>query len=146
PPPSTDRLVDQGRMPDKPPMESLPGFPSRDSTRMLSQSAASKVPQPRMRVEETTPVMPALAVPLGAPVADSAHALLPSPPAPPQTATRLAQAIEALRLADDRFRAVRAEVRGDAVYLRGTVYRWEHLFELARSVSRLPGVRRVLFE
>ena len=38
------------------------------------------------------------------------------------------------------------EVRGDTVYLRGTVYRWEHLFELARSASRLPGVRQVLFD
>jgi osmotically-inducible protein OsmY len=60
-------------------------------------------------------------------------------------ASNLTHAIEALRLADERFYRVRVEVRGDVVYLAGTVNSWEHLFELARSVSRLPGVRQVRF-
>jgi hypothetical protein len=71
---------------------------------------------------------------------------LPSLPTSSQTSFSLFQAIETVRLADRRFRGIRVEVRGDAVFLRGTVYRWEHLYELARSVSRLPGVRRVFFE
>lgn len=88
--------------------------------------------------------MPAIILP-SAPVVDGAKRL-PGAAVSPHSISNLAQAVEAVRLADDRFRGVRTEVRGDAVYLGGTVYRWEHLFELARSVSRLSGVRRVLFE
>jgi len=90
--------------------------------------------------------MPAMSLPMTPPAANSARATLPSLPAGSQTASGLAQAVEALRRADDRFRGVRVEVRADTVYLRGTVYRWEHLFELARSTSRLPGVRHVRFD
>jgi hypothetical protein len=63
-----------------------------------------------------------------------------------QTNPSLVQAIEALRLGDERFWGIRAEVRRDGVYLRGVVYRWEHLFELARAIARLPGVKQVLFK
>jgi hypothetical protein len=69
----------------------------------------------------------------------------PSPP-DPQSTTALVKRIEALRLGDDRFLGVEALVQGDVVYLRGTVYSWDHLFELARSIAQLPGIRRVLFE
>jgi hypothetical protein len=108
--------------------ESLPGFPSSDS------NGAS------------LPVMPALVLPPLPSVANAARPGMPPPPAGFQTTASLLSRIEAVRLADDRFRGLRAEVRGDAVYLRGTVYSWDHLFELARSLSQLPGVRRVLFE
>ena len=108
--------------------ESLPGFPSPDS------NGAS------------LPVMPALVLPAQPSVADAARPRIPPSPAGPQTTSSLLERIEALRLADDRFRGIRVEVRGDAVYLRGTVYSWDQLFELARSISQLPGVRRVLFE
>jgi hypothetical protein len=90
--------------------------------------------------------MPPITLPFTSTAAGTVPAALPSTRSLPQTDSRLAQTIEALRLADKRFRGVVVDVRGDIVYLRGTVYRWEHLFELARSVSRLPGVRRVLFE
>jgi len=72
--------------------------------------------------------------------------VMPLPLTGSRTTSGLAQAVEALRVADDRFRGVRVEVRGDTVYLRGTVYCWEHLFELARAASRLPGVRQVFFD
>jgi hypothetical protein len=32
------------------------------------------------------------------------------------------------------------------VYLRGNAFLWEHVYELARSISRLPGVERVVLE
>jgi hypothetical protein len=132
-PGSADRF-----MPAKPSPESLPGFPTSDSIRIPSQA--------RIRAEETPAVMPAMSLPITPPAANSARATLPSLPAGSREASGLAQAIEALRRADDRFRGVRVEVREDTVHLRGTVYRWEHLFELARSIARLPGVRHVLFD
>jgi len=146
PPRSTDQLVEKGRMPDKPETQTLPGFPSQDSTRTPSQSAASNVPPSWTRPEAATLVMPAIILPVAPTAAERARAMLPSSPARSQNTSSLVQGIEALRLADDRFRGIHVDVRGDAVYLRGMVYRWEHLFELARLVSRLPGVRRVLFE
>jgi hypothetical protein len=41
---------------------------------------------------------------------------------------------------------LRAEVRGGLVFLSGTVYRWEDLYQLARTLGRLPGVERVVFK
>jgi hypothetical protein len=127
--PTMERLTETGATPDKPAAAALPGFPAQDSTWSPTETAARKVPQFRSKGEELGPAMPVVVL-----------------PAAPAAASSLAQAVEALRLADDRFRLVRAEVQGDTVYLRGTVYRWDHLFELARSISHLPGVRRVLFE
>lgn len=145
-PKSADRVAEPGKVPAKPVRESLPGFPSGDSTRIPSQSATSTLPLRRQRAEEPTPeIPPMLLSPAPSPV-DSARATLPSPPAGLPATSNLEQAIETLRLVDDRFRGIRVQVRGDTVYLRGTVFRWEHLFELARSVSRVPGVRHVLFE
>jgi hypothetical protein len=142
--PSPQRLVGQASMPEKPCAECLPGFPARDSQRRPSRSFDA--PQPRSRADATMLVMPTLSLPLAPPLGSSVPEARPPTPSVRQSASSLSQAIEALRLADDRFHKVRVEVRGDAVYLGGTIYCWDHLFELARAVSRLPGVRQVQFE
>jgi osmotically-inducible protein OsmY len=66
--------------------------------------------------------------------------------APAQTAGSLLQAVESLRRKDDRFEQIRPEVKGGVVYLRGAVKHSEHLYELARAISVLPGVERVILE
>jgi hypothetical protein len=58
----------------------------------------------------------------------------------------LAMAVAQIRLADDRFRLKRTEVKEGIVVLRGTVARWEDLFEMAQAVAQLPGVERVLLK
>lgn len=58
----------------------------------------------------------------------------------------LAQKVNALCLADGRYYRVRAEVVGGTVYLGGFVDRWEHLFELAQAIARLPGAKRVVLD
>ena len=56
------------------------------------------------------------------------------------------QAAEALRLSDSRYRNLQLEVRGGIIYLRGNAFRWDHVYELARAISNLPGVERVVLE
>jgi hypothetical protein len=73
----------------------------------------------------------------------SPSASAPALEAPP---AGLAEAIETLRLQDDRFRRIKPELRGQVVHLRGTVARWDHLYDLARMVARLRGVERVVLE
>jgi hypothetical protein len=72
--------------------------------------------------------------------------LSPSRPASPGGAGGLTEAVERLQQQDARFRRIRPEVRGDTVFLRGSVARWEDLFELARGIARLPGVERVVLD
>jgi|GEM_PF-4351918 len=95
---------------------------------------------------ERTP-MPLVSLP-GYPAHDSQ-------PAPPPAITKpaeysgggaLAKAVEALRLSDTRFHRLQPELRGGVVYLRGNAFRWDHVYELARSISKLPGVERVVLE
>jgi hypothetical protein len=87
--------------------------------------------------------MPTIILPSVPPAEDTPQSARPSSP---QNKDSLVQAIEALRFADQRFWGIRAEARRDSVYLCGVVDRWDHLFEFARAVARLPGVRQVLFE
>jgi osmotically-inducible protein OsmY len=70
----------------------------------------------------------------------------PMTAANPFAPTPLLDAVEALCRRDIRLAGVRAEVRGSVVYLRGQVYRWEDLFELARAVGQLPGVECVVLQ
>jgi osmotically-inducible protein OsmY len=56
----------------------------------------------------------------------------------------LIRAVESLRLGDQRFRRIHAEVKSGTVYLSGTVCQLEHVSELARSLSRLPGIKGVV--
>jgi hypothetical protein len=86
-------------------------------------------------------VPPPVVVTLRPPTASIA--LVPPPVAPTPPAV-LISTIDRLRLADPRFRQVRADVQDGVVHLGGTVARWEDLLELAQAVARLPGVERVI--
>jgi osmotically-inducible protein OsmY len=143
---SRDDPLGSERLAEKSGAESLPGFPSPDSTWVPRLSTSPSVIPAPLRNENTALLLPALVLPARPAVADPARPSVNFQPASSQTTPRLVRRIEALRLADDRFYRLRAQVRGDVVYLRGTVYCWDQLFELAESIARLPGVRRVLFE
>jgi hypothetical protein len=73
------------------------------------------------------PAMPSLVLPVVAPAAGD-----------------LPHEIAALQEKNARLRYVHPEVQGGVVSLRGFVYSWEDLFALARSISLLPGVERVV--
>jgi osmotically-inducible protein OsmY len=68
------------------------------------------------------------------------------PPRPPTAPPELASSIEALRAKDDRFRAVKVEVRQKTVFVRGTVRRWDDVNDFADAVRRLPGVEAVILD
>jgi BON domain len=58
----------------------------------------------------------------------------------------LARQIESLRLADERFFSLQADIVNGVVSLRGTVRRWDDAVELATSISHLSGVTRVMVD
>lgn len=72
--------------------------------------------------------------------------LLLSPISMDQPSPELYQQIQSLCQNDDRFRHIGVEVRGGTVTLRGQPEQGAGLFLLARAVSRLPGVQRVLLD
>ncbi len=114
---------------DKSPIAAKPELSATVPNGKPKQQDTNGLRQPDGNAAEISVVMPALSL-----------------PGPPKGSTGLTQAVESLRLSDERFRGIRPEVIDGIVYLRGTVYRMDHLFELARSVSRLPGVRRVVLD
>jgi osmotically-inducible protein OsmY len=120
-----------------------PAAPRPTAPMANDEARAAKTPSAKSL--ERTP-MPLVSLP-GYPAHDS-------PPAPPAVSPKpaesnggaLSKAVEALRLSDTRFHRLQPEVRGGVVYLRGNVFRWDHVYELARSISNLPGVERVVLE
>jgi hypothetical protein len=86
-----------------------------------------------------------LHAPVAVSVSDGAASAVP-------TATRtagaktesLAVAVERLRRGSSRYRTLRVEVRGGLVTVSGAAERGEEVMALARAVSVLPGVERVL--
>jgi hypothetical protein len=58
----------------------------------------------------------------------------------------LSAAVEQLRRSDGRCNSIDIQVRDGVVYLRGQANRWVDLFALARDMSRLSGVQRVILE
>jgi osmotically-inducible protein OsmY len=56
----------------------------------------------------------------------------------------LDQAIRTIRESDRRFQGLRHEIRERAVSLTGAVAQWDDAVSLARAISRLPGVERVV--
>jgi osmotically-inducible protein OsmY len=101
---------------------------------------APRGPEP---VAPEPPTLPAIPLPtLQAPA-------VPTPSVRPAAATStgdLDQAIAALQHGNDRIRGVKSEIRGGAVFLRGSVSSWDDLFAFARGISRLPGVERVVID
>jgi osmotically-inducible protein OsmY len=56
----------------------------------------------------------------------------------------VAVAVERLRRGSPRYRTLRVEVRGSAVTVSGTAEQGDEVMALARAVSAVPGVARVL--
>jgi len=108
------------------------------------------MPHPVTTQRPTVSVAPAVPAPEPAPpppVVIPAPAKQPAATLGPPVAVRtmsLADQVEALRLADPRFRAVRVEVRGDQIVLRGSVARSADAWEFAAAVHQLPGVAGVM--
>lgn len=82
--------------------------------------------------ENTTVFMPLIPLPVR------------TPAGPPSGTTGLADAVEKLRRADQRYWRIAAEVVGGTVHLRGVADSREDVFALARAVSHVPGVERVV--
>jgi osmotically-inducible protein OsmY len=72
--------------------------------------------------------------------------VIPLPTPEPTTAGGLAQAVERLRQGKARLRGVRAEINGGVVRLRGQVSAWPDLYDLAKAIARLAGVRQVVID
>jgi hypothetical protein len=89
------------------------------------------------------PITEATPTSLKAPVVELRAPILTQPEPDPEARPELLKAVEQVRLADERFRRVRVEVREGVVVLAGSVHRAEHLIELAQSLSRVPGVRSI---
>lgn len=99
--------------------------------------------EPKAAPPASIPVMPSIAIPkppaaIPAPAAQLQAPVAITPPVP------LPEAVEKLRQADPRFQRIQCDVEGGLVRVRGVVTRWEDLFVLANSISRLPGVERVI--
>jgi osmotically-inducible protein OsmY len=137
------------------PAEKKPSILAAD--RDTSSSAALGEWRPRAASrEDTAPalakgpaearVAPLLSVPaVGTTTARQSSTGKPAFRREPKTDT-LAKSVERLQLQDARFKRIRPEVRGPVVYLRGDVFRWDHLYELARAIANLPGVERVVLQ
>jgi hypothetical protein len=61
----------------------------------------------------------------------------------PPRARSLGDAIEALRLANDRLNGLVVDLRGTLVSLKGRVRHFEDVAEFAQAIARLPGVQSV---
>jgi hypothetical protein len=78
------------------------------------------------------------------PATPGANLMLPTP-APPEVAA-LAGSVEELRAKQPTLSALHVEVQGRIVRLSGAASNWEDVLSLAQSISRLPGVERVVLE
>ena len=61
-------------------------------------------------------------------------------------AAAVVSAVKNLIMADERFRGIRFEVKDNKVYLTGVVYGWPNLHEVARAITRVPGVEAVVLQ
>jgi osmotically-inducible protein OsmY len=63
-----------------------------------------------------------------------------------QDVASMAQAVEHLRQADDRFSRIKLRLSNGVVHVSGLIRHYDDLFELARSISQVPGVQNVVVE
>jgi BON domain len=64
----------------------------------------------------------------------------------PLAANLIQEQIERLRRSDARFAGLRVDLKEGIVSLSGVASHWEHVYDLARSIARLPGVQRVILK
>jgi osmotically-inducible protein OsmY len=69
-----------------------------------------------------------------------------SPAASPEADLLLQARIELLRRSDAHFARLRVDLSQGTVLLSGSASRWEHVYDLARAIARLPGVQRVVLK
>jgi osmotically-inducible protein OsmY len=79
-----------------------------------------------------------------APTADHTPRARPVSRPAPASGEGLAAAVARLRTGDARFRGLRVDVKGATVEVAGAAEREEDVMALARLISRLPGVERVV--
>jgi BON domain len=144
-----DRSAEPLVIPLLPPEPLLSESASPDS---LSGSIAPQAPGVREPVSAAPPAEPTAGVeyarPLSPPV-DHATTVRPSQAHPVSRSTApasepLQPAVERLRGSDPRFRSLRVEARGTTVVIAAAPERDEEVMALARAISRLPGVERVV--
>jgi hypothetical protein len=78
------------------------------------------------------------------PATPGASLMMPTP-VPPEVAG-LAGSVEELHAKHPTLSALHAEVQGRIVRLSGAASNWEDVLSLAQSISRLPGVERVVLD
>lgn len=95
-------------------------------------------------VFQPEPVPPPPAPPVAAAPPAQPTATLGPPAAIPVKSMSLVDQIEAMRLWDRRYQAIRVEVRGGLITLTGRVTRSADAWEFAAAVRQLPGVTGVI--
>jgi osmotically-inducible protein OsmY len=124
-----------------PPPGTLAGNGKDGRTTRVPKKAEVPEPEPG-RVTLLAPIHVSGPAPTPSPA--SVIEILPPRPLPEQP--DLPAAIEALRQKEGRFRRLKVEVRRKAVYLSGTVSRWDDVNDLAAAVRRIAGVEAVILD
>lgn len=89
----------------------------------------------------TLSVTPPLLLPTGSGPAPARPSSSPTSASSP-----LAEAVDLVRRKDERYRAIRPEVYGKVVILRGTYSQGALLYTLAREIAKVPGVECVVVD
>lgn len=109
------------------------------SGRTVSGPEPAVASRPAASLLAPVPIEAALAAtPPVAPPAQLASQPLPSHP------DRLLLAVERVRRGDARFRTLRTEVKGSTILVTGAAAQGDEVMALAQTLSRLPGVERVI--
>jgi hypothetical protein len=133
--------IDPERKPATEPSSPSHFLPEQPTPSPVSPASLTKGPAKREPVRLAWQFAPGMA-PREAGIAEAppAHSQLPVLAAD----LSLDQAIHVICRGEKRFAGLRHELRGRVVYLNGTVGAWDDAMALARAVSALPGVERVV--
>ncbi len=121
--------------PRLPPLPDRSRTPAPSAGRLMKHNPPSPVGNLEWRpADENEPLLPAIAIPR------------PSPAAADDIGRGdwLIESVTRVQRSESRFRELRVEVRGKTVHLAGTVQRWSDAQDLARRITRLAGVDRVV--
>jgi osmotically-inducible protein OsmY len=129
--------------------ESASPDPESGLVKTLTGRPAKSGPVPAQVTERgTSPSGVELHAPVSVPVSDGAAPATSAVPGATRVASALPDdvtvAVERLRRGSPRYRKLRVEVRGSAVTVSGTAEQGDEVMALARAISVVPGVGRVL--
>jgi hypothetical protein len=135
--PVADPVLDYLPPMQPPPMGQPWGAPPTRPAVVFTNHSARSLPEPSSRAfqdSEAEPVLPAIRIPRSSsgPVAEST------------TGPPLIEAVMRVQRGDARFRQLRPEVQGALVRLHGDAGCWADIHELARRLTAVPGVERVV--